>query len=206
MARYWIADLHLGHDSVARRRGFETTEEHDDTVLGQLGRLRRDDVVWVLGDLTSGRPEEEQRALELLRGVDAELHLIAGNHDGVSSIHRRGYRHQREWLEVFGSVQQFGWVRLGGREVLMSHYPYESLGEGPGRGATRYPEFRLPDRGFPLIHGHTHQSTPQAPHPQTGGILTSMYCVSWEVHRDLVGERLLESWIANEHGGGAPPT
>lgn len=29
MARYWIADLHLGHEKVAKIRGFDTVEEHD---------------------------------------------------------------------------------------------------------------------------------------------------------------------------------
>ncbi len=29
MARYWIADLHLGHEKVAKLRGFANTAEHD---------------------------------------------------------------------------------------------------------------------------------------------------------------------------------
>lgn len=194
MARYWTADLHLGHVKVSEIRGFASTDEHDDHILAQLHRIHPGDDVWILGDISSGRREGSDRALKLLRDVPARLHLIAGNHDAVSSIHRNGWKKQREWLEVFESVQQFGRIRVGGADVLMSHYPYAALGDGPNReGPGRYMEYRLPDVGLPLVHGHTHQSAPQWTGPPCG-VQQRMYCVSWDASRDLVPESRLNSW------------
>lgn len=201
--RFWVADLHLGHPKVAEIRGYEETFSHDARIMDQLFSTSRDDVVWVLGDISSGKPEHEERALNLLREVPAQLHLIAGNHDSVSSIHRQGYKKQREWLEVFDSIQQFGRIKLGGHHILMSHYPYARSGDGPGREGSRYAEFRLPDVGAPLIHGHTHQTTPHMGVNDTAYLMglpvdltdRQQYCVSWDVHRRLVTEKDLNDWI-----------
>lgn len=203
--RWWVADLHIGHAKVADLRGFASVREHDTHILSQLAEVEGDEMIWVLGDISSGKPEDERIALALLdQMVSAEMHLIAGNHDSVSSIHRGGFKKQREWLEVFDSVQQFGRVRVNGQGVMMSHYPYARSGDGPGRGPGRHDEYRLPDRSLPLIHGHTHQSTP---HMEVGIILgedglfedvrwdTQQFCVSWDAHRGLVGEHQLNQWI-----------
>lgn len=203
--RWWVADLHIGHAKVADLRGFASVREHDTAILGQLAEVEGDEMIWVLGDISSGKPEDERIALALLdQMVSAEMHLIAGNHDSVSSIHRGGFKKQREWLEVFDSVQQFGRVRINGQSVMMSHYPYARSGDGPDRGPGRHDEYRLPDRGFPMLHGHTHQPTP---HMEVGIILgedelfedvrwdTQQFCVSWDAHRGLVGEHQLNQWI-----------
>lgn len=203
--RLWVADLHLGHAKVADLRGFASVREHDTHILSQLAELDPWDTLWVLGDISSGKPEDERIALALLdQMVSAEMHLIAGNHDSVSSIHRGGFKRQREWLEVFDSVQQFGRVRINGASVMMSHYPYARSGDGPGRGPGRYIEYRLPDVGLPLIHGHTHQTEPHmpgasgyAPRQSDGGFLPdlSQFCVSWDAHRGPVGESTMNDWI-----------
>lgn len=210
MARFWIADLHLGHVKVARIRGFDDVEEHDRVIVDQLSALKAGDEVWVLGDISSGRPEGEDYALATLQNIThfegVRFHLIAGNHDSVSSIHRQGYKKQPEWLDVFDSIQQFGRLKLAGKQVLMSHYPYSRSGDGPERDSSRYHEFRLPDQGFPLIHGHTHQNTPhmdlygdwelellEPGQPKVKDI--SQFCVSWDAHRRLVTEADLNKWL-----------
>ena len=204
MARYWIADLHLGHEKVAKLRGFANAEEHDAYLLNQLDRLDYDDELWILGDISSGRPEGEEYALNRIDHLQTHKHLIAGNHDSVSSIHRNGYKKQREWLEVFESIQQFGRMRLNGMNVLMSHYPYARSGDGANREGARYLEYRLPDEGLPLIHGHTHQSKPHIPTGYLGldghgGVVRKydlqQFCVSWDAHRRLVTEHDLNQWL-----------
>lgn len=210
MARYWIADLHLGHEKIAKIRGFKSYQEHDDHILRQLDKLTTGDMLWVLGDISSGNPRHEEYALSNLKEtVKSQMHLIAGNHDGVSSIHRQGYKKQREWLEVFDSVQQFGRIKVAGRPVMMSHYPYARSGDGPGRGEARYNEYRLPDAGFPLIHGHTHHTEPhmlktvrEYGPPGASPIWIDRYesdkqqlCVSWDVKRGLVTEQDLNQWM-----------
>lgn len=133
---------------------------------------------------------------------NGKIHLTGNS---VSGIHRNGYKQQRRWLEVFESVQDYTRVRLYGRNVLMSHYPYARSGDGPERPGARYMEWRLPDTGKGLIHAHTHQSTPHMNMPakvrtmfgvvDTGSRLdTQQMCVSWDVRRGLATEQELSEW------------
>ena len=206
-ARFWIADLHLGHAKVAELRGFASVREHDTHILSQLARLDEWDTLWVLGDVTGGKStQDEDEALALLRQlVPARMHLIPGNHDSASATHRGAENEQARWLETFASVQQFARVRLHRQNVLMSHYPYARSGDGPGRPGSRYNEYRLPDEGMLLVHGHTHQIEPHMVIPRTEHLSDALtlderldrqqYCVSWDVHRGLVTEHMLNDWI-----------
>ena len=168
MSVYLTSDPHFGHAKVASIRGFTTTDEHDDAVIESYfsmmpsdGRREVDDL-WILGDLTSGGRTAEEYALERLRYFSlwsgTRLHLVEGNHDSCSSIHRDGWKRQERFLKVFESVHAFARRRGPGRvPVFLSHYPYPEAGDGPHREGARYLEYRLPDHGHWLLHGHTHQ-------------------------------------------------
>jgi calcineurin-like phosphoesterase family protein len=190
-AQWFIGDLHFGHERVAGIRGFERSDSHDAAILNKWSKqVHRDDTVWVLGDISSGRAEAEERALWMLWTLPGHKHLIAGNHDSVSSIHRNGYKKFRQFLNVFESVQQFARVRIEGEDVLLSHYPYEVSGDGPGRGDARYLEYRLPDKGLRLIHAHTHHTD-----PYTGSLTGREFCVSWDAWRRLVNYGDVAKWF-----------
>lgn len=149
---WFTSDLHLGHVRVAAIRGFDSTDDHDRTVIANwLETVRDRDIVYVLGDLTCDRRKRDY-ALHVIDSLPGTKHLIAGNHDDVASIHRTGWKHLPDYLEVFASVRDFGRLRMRKQDVLMSHYPYD--GDRPGDN--RYGEYRLPDHGVPLLHGHTH--------------------------------------------------
>lgn len=128
----------------------EILAEHWDSVV------RKDDIVWVLGDISSGANQAQRDALAWIQQRPGIKHLIAGNHDGVHPLHRDSHR----WLPVyldgaFATVQMAAKRRVALREghvsAFLSHFPYEA-----DRGATRYPEWRLRDMGNYLLHGHTH--------------------------------------------------
>lgn len=164
MTIFLTSDPHFGHRKVAEIRGFDSTEEHDRAVLRSYYQAvgGRDDL-WILGDLSAGGRAQEDRALGLLDIIRKEkgtrLHLITGNHDSASPVHRDGWRRQRSFLEVFDSVQAYARRRGPGRiPVFLSHFPYAAQGDGPHREGARYLEHRLPDMGHWLVHGHTHQS------------------------------------------------
>lgn len=179
MTTFFTSDLHIGHRLVSGIRGFWTegttmndgeemprssvpdVEAHTEALVASWkAAVRPDDIVWVLGDVCiSARTWGV--ALELLSALPGRKRLISGNHDPVSSIHREAWKYQRDALGVFETVQDFAKVKLGTRTVLLSHYPYSGVGaegirEGREQHQERYSEFRLPDRGFPLLHGHTH--------------------------------------------------
>lgn len=212
--RYFVADLHLGHHKVADVRfpefndpsGELSLQAMDNVIISQMCKLTSSDQLWILGDISGGKSEEY--ALNTLGDIKehtgVQMHLISGNHDSVSSINRNGWKRQSRFLEVFDSVQQFAKLRFGQDNVLLSHFPYKILGDGPNRGdSSRYNEFRLPDEGFPLIHGHTHQTKPHVTldmdfkhHGYLSAFeMINQYCVSWDVHRDLVREDEIQDWL-----------
>lgn len=160
---WFTSDLHLSHRKVAETRGFGVdTELHDRAVMANLyDTVRRGDQLWILGDLSSGSSRSEAHALSLLdtfRGDRrVELHLVSGNHDSVHPSHRGAYKKQREFLEVFTSVQPFSRRRIENVNVWMSHFPWRGYGDR-GPGVERYAECRLNnvDPEAWLLHGHTH--------------------------------------------------
>lgn len=152
---WFTSDLHFGHEKVSGLRGFLDPYSHDIVVAGYWqGTVGKNDTVYVLGDLTCDQRKEDY-ALEMISYLNGTKHLIAGNHDSVSSIHRHGWKRQRKYLEVFESVRDFGKIRLNKRDILLSHYPYSTSVEAD-HGEVRYEAYRLPDTGVPLLHGHTH--------------------------------------------------
>lgn len=172
MTTYFTSDLHIWHRLVAGLRGFwmESIEEdhlvadltgHNDAVKKAWSVVRPDDIVWVQGDLCVNE-RHWTSVLAFIKDLPGRKRLVSGNHDPVSSIHRDAWKHQRAALEVFETVQDFARIKLGGRRVLLSHYPYSGVGSEGLRGEDgtakeeRYTEFRLTDCGTPLIHGHTH--------------------------------------------------
>lgn len=150
--RVWFtSDLHFGHARVAEFRGFDDVAAHDDAIREQwLEQVDRDDTVWVLGDLCVSRPAA---ALEIIADLTGRKHLIAGNHDACHPMHRQAAHWQPIYLKAFESVQPFARRKIDGHSVLLSHFPYEA-----DRHVKRYGQYRLPDEGAFLLHGHTHSN------------------------------------------------
>lgn len=157
MSVFFTSDLHLGHRKVAALRGFGTEEEpatmaHDLALVGRwTDTVEPDDVVWVLGDLSAGGSRATEYALKVLGGMPGRKRLIAGNHDPVHPMNRQAFKWAARFAEVFEFVAPFARTKVLGREVMLSHFPYER-----DRGKPRYMQYRLRDEGLPLLHGHTH--------------------------------------------------
>lgn len=188
MTMYLTSDLHFGHKLVSEIRGFESTDEHDSALMTEIMDVMTDvDHLWILGDISVSKRAEEY-ALGLLAEVPGVLHLVCGNHDSVSAIHRDGWKRQKRFMEVFASVQEFARRRgPDGVDVLMSHYPYA----GDLADADRYMQYRLRDEGAWLVHGHTHDSS--------GGLRSgaTMLHVGWDAHWGLVKWSDIENEIRN---------
>jgi calcineurin-like phosphoesterase family protein len=162
MSRTWFtSDTHFRHPNVARRRGFDTAEEHDEEIARRWNaRVRPDDTVWHLGDVGRGGDRyEDVLVLSVVAGLNGTKHLVLGNHDAPHPLHSDSHKHQRRWLEVFDSVQSVARRKWEGETVLLSHFPYT----GDHTTVDRHPEFRLPDKGFRLLHGHLHGHRPHLP-------------------------------------------
>ena len=173
---YFTADLHLAHEKVSAIRGYDDWVEHDNVILDHLrDTLKPRDTLWILGDVM-GSGSDRDYALGMLgqvgRETGATLRLVSGNHDTSHSMHRRAHREAPKYYPYFTSVQDFARIRYNNSDVLLSHFPYQGSGD---RGASeRYTQYRLPNMGLPLIHGHTHQDSPTVAHRP------NQVCVSWD--------------------------
>lgn len=184
---WYTSDLHLGHPRVSELRGFERTEEHDASILKSWRKqVKPKDTVYILGDIAT---DEVEYALNVIKSLPGTKRLITGNHDPVHPMHRRtSIQYTPMFADVFEIVVPFWQTRLQKQAVLMSHFPYTSYGDGPHREPRpKYDQWRLPDLGLPLLHGHTHQSeqstTPNQLH------------VGWDAWGRLVNQEDVISWL-----------
>lgn len=155
MSNIWFtSDCHFGHKLVAGLRGFDSTDAHDDALIENWkSTVGPDDTVWVLGDLTCTRKDDwVEHVLDFVFDLPGRKHFVAGNHDPVHPMHKQAYKYQRLYLSAFESVQPFAKIKVEGKYVLLSHFPYTF----DHTSDARYTQWRLPDEGLHLLHGHTH--------------------------------------------------
>ncbi len=171
MARYFTADLHLGHRNIARYEpsravacgiapllepAGEQTQSRLDTFLIDRWNsvVAPDDEVWLLGDACMGRLDRSIGHLGRLLG---RIVLIPGNHDRVWAGDRRREQWWDRYLDAGIDEIVDGPVTLeltDGTVVDLDHFPYE----GDSREEDRHVEWRPVDRGRVLLHGHVHSA------------------------------------------------
>ncbi len=75
---FFISDLHIGHEKLIRNLRKEDPEENWEKIKTNWNTVvKKDDKVYICGDLTMDKPEYARRILAL-NGTKV---LIAGNHD-----------------------------------------------------------------------------------------------------------------------------
>lgn len=195
---FYTSDLHIGHRLVAGIRGHRdefhidgidtwtaNTAKHDAWLADVWdAQVKPDDTVYVLGDMSINGG---QHALDWIAARPGTKHLIAGNHDPVHPSHRTATKNLPHWLEYFETAQPFLRRKLVGKDVLLSHFPYASWGDGPGRPGSRYDQYRLPDLGTALLHGHTHG--PERDHD-------NMFHVGIDAWGKLVSQETIIDWLS----------
>ena len=155
MSTAWIiSDPHFGHGIASRERGFTSPAEHDRWLLDLCSRrFQPGDDVWWLGDIAFDGWRD--RLPNTIGAMPAQSHhLVLGNHDRPHPLNRNGHAYAAEYLQWFSTVQMAAKLRWEGREVVLSHFPYD----GDHTREERYDEWRMRDRGITLIHGHTHSA------------------------------------------------
>lgn len=196
-AIWYIGDLHFGHEKVANLRGFATPYSMNSEIMYKWEeQVKEEDVVYVMGDISGGSTANEKFALGILSVLPGRKRLIKGNHDSVSGIHRAMSPNAQLFNEVFETQSDYGRIRVERENILLSHYPYWSQGDGPGRGEGRHRQYRLSDFGELLIHAHTHHD-----HPTNGSRTGRELCVSWDAWGRMVGQADITAWLADIHNG-----
>jgi len=123
----FIADLHLGHENMAKRRGFSTVEEHDEHIIAKWNSVvNKRDVTYILGDVTM----EKKSSYPLLDRLNGVKHVVLGNHD-----RRQDVPHLLQHVESVGAMIQY-------KGVMLTHCPIHPM--------------ELDYRFKYNIHGHIH--------------------------------------------------
>lgn len=201
---FYTSDLHFGHRRVSEIRGFDTTEGHDAHIIDKwTQQVTKHDTIYVLGDIALSN---YKYALDILKELPGRKHLIAGNHDILHPVHERGHSRAElnRWLETFDTIQPFLRKKLNKIELLLSHFPYPEAGDGFSREGSRYDQYRLPDMGLPLVHGHTHgtETIHDSGYSQSWRTKKNQFHVGWDAWQRLVTQEEIIEWLQQEYPHG----
>lgn len=119
MGKIWLtSDLHLGHDRnfIWGPRGFNSVEEHDETIIKNWNELvSPDDEVWCLGDLMLG---DNYTGCQKLNQLAGKIYILAGNHDTSTRVQM--YANLRPTILTMGLAYI---LKYQGYRFYLSHYP-----------------------------------------------------------------------------------
>ena len=138
MATYFIADLHLGHESVIEfgARPFANVDEmNEKLIVNWNDKVTDDDDVFIIGDLFFRCKVPE--AIAMVRRLKGKKHLIIGNHDFK-------YLKTVEFRDLFVEIESLYEMDLDGERLVLCHYPIAEW-NGYFRGAWH-------------IYGHIHNA------------------------------------------------
>ncbi len=146
--RYYIADLHFFHGEMndrMDRRGFASVEQMNDYMIKKWnGKVRKNDEVVILGDLSWGTAAQTNEILGLLQG---RIYLIIGNHDWIMKKSEVNI-HRFVWVKPYEEMSD------NKRKVVLCHYPIMCYSG----------QYRLDGEGNPktyMLYGHVHDSQDQ---------------------------------------------
>ena len=104
----FIADLHLSHANMAKRRGFSSIEEHDEHIIAKWNSVvNKRDVTYILGDITM----EKSSPYPLLDRLNGIKHIVLGNHD-----RRQDVKKLFDYAESVGAMINY-------KGVFLTHCP-----------------------------------------------------------------------------------
>lgn len=155
--RFFTSDTHFGHTNIIDfcDRPFINVDDMNTCIIESWNStVGPDDTVYHLGDVALG---DKSTWPDIFSKLNGTIHLVIGNHDAPFAGNKPKYRdkYMHRYTPYFATMFHYSWVTVAGRRVNLSHFPYD----GDSHDNDRYNNFRYPDEGIPLIHGHTHQPT-----------------------------------------------
>ncbi len=171
MSRIWItSDLHIGHnrDFVYQDRGFDSIEEHDNTLVTNWNDLvETDDMVYILGDVMLKHNLQDANftyGLSILEKLNGKLIIIRGNHDSLGKIER--YKTCVNVVSAGEAALYLDYPATRGYHFYLTHYPT----------LVSHKKLKTIKSALINIYGHTHQKERfYKGHPY-------MYCACMDAH------------------------
>lgn len=183
---FFSSDHHFGHERILELSGrpFGSIEEHDEAFVANHNQaVNPQGLTIFLGDVALG---DRARGLALLSRMNGRKILIAGNHDKCFFGASNGHSHVQTYMDA-GFELVVPWMSFKlpqtakgrrGREVLLSHFPYD----GDSQGEDRHSGARLRDEGVPLVHGHVHGEYKHRRSQATGAMQINVGVDVWDYH------------------------
>lgn len=94
---YLTSDTHFRHSKLLYDRGFNTIEEHDETIINNWNNLvRSQDTVIHMGDFVLGAGDKSRQVCdELLDRLNGKIIMLFGNHlAGLNTIYKESVKNQ----------------------------------------------------------------------------------------------------------------
>lgn len=143
--RFYISDQHFFHSNLndsMDKRGFVSGEAMNEYMIRQWnGRVRKNDEVVILGDLSVGKAEQTNEIISQLKG---KLYLVSGNHDLF--LKKKEFDASRfVWIKNYAEVHD------NNRRVILSHYPIFCYNK----------QYLRDKKGNPrtyMLYGHVHNT------------------------------------------------
>jgi len=112
--KWFISDLHLGHNKIAALREYVSTEAHDIAVIQGLQIVPNKDILYILGDcFMNPKGDEAKQYMDQIPCED--IRLIKGNHDQIDGVKGIG--------GLFSYVYDSKMVKICGHNTWLHHYP-----------------------------------------------------------------------------------
>lgn len=144
---WFTSDLHFYHNNVIKHcdRPFSSLKEMHKTLIENWNnKVKKREMVWVLGDFSFAGIETTREIVEQLNG---DIRIVRGNHD----------KQAKQLLEMgFTNVYENHQICIEDYTVNLSHFPHYALEKKYDLVDRRYPHKRIYNEGIPLLHGHTH--------------------------------------------------
>lgn len=167
MNKIWlIADTHFSHKNIISycNRPFTSTEEMDKEMIKKWNKkVRRDDLVFVLGDFALCGKD---KIIEIGKQLNGKKVLILGNHDGASikTYYEAGFELVSKYPIVFDNF------------CILSHYPAFTNSNNP----------------YVNIFGHVHDDPNYTSFSRCGACVSAERIGYEPVDYELVKKRIIE--------------
>lgn len=165
MRTFFWSDTHFDHPMISELRGFgrDNVADHDRWIVNQWNSVVSPrDTIWLLGDFSFARKEENPTLFNALNG---RKHLIRGNHD-PAHVANLGWE----------SVSDLKRISVNGQKIVLCHYPMLT--------------WQNAHHGTWHLHGHSHGNLRAAESTRLDvGVDSFRHPISFEQVAEIMAER-----------------
>lgn len=176
---FWFtADTHFYHPNIIKycNRPFKDSVEMNEAIISNWNRVvKKDDLIYHLGDFTFGGDDIFARLITRLNGL---IIFVKGNHD------RTAWKNRHKFYAFSDSYRE---IEIDGQNITLCHYAMRVWNKS--------------HRGSWHLYGHSHGSLPDDPHSRSFdcGVDCHNYTpINFEQVKEIMSKKL---WKPIDHHG-----